>query len=421
MLKEKILHRGEQESLFNSFEEPIPPLRFDIQSFPIEQDGEQYLYFYDSLNYATSNFTLPTDSETILSMLDGRRSIDDLIKLSTGEVSKNDLLNYVRYLDENGILYSQHFRKFSEHTELDYEQSRYHISNTAGISFPDSPNELIDYLNAAFANHENSDQQDARALYAPHIDPRVGLSSYVQAFSSIKHLTPKKVFILATSHYSGMYGKQYDNFPFIISEKTFQLPNGSIEMHKNFRRMLSPKKWNQIGVSFNDRAHRVEHSIELHLLFLNHIWKHDFEIIPILVGGMDELLYADESHKQAQMETFAAFLEETYGDDPEAFFLISGDLSHFGKKFGDEEAANTMFEDVESNDRLFMQAGASGNPKHLLYMMKENYDKYRICGFSPLMTFLTAFNGIEGKIINYDVWDEKERESAVTYGSILFN
>lgn len=80
-----------------------------------------------------------------------------------------------------------------------------------------------------------------------------------------------------------------------------------------------------------------------------------------------------------------------------------------------------MFEDVESNDRLFMQAGASGNPKHLLYMMKENYDKYRICGFSPLMTFLTAFNGIEGKIINYDVWDEKERESAVTYGSILFN
>ena len=118
--------------------------------------------------------------------------------------------------------------------------------------------------------------------------------------------------------------------------------------------MLSPKKWNQIGVSFNDRAHRVEHSIELHLLFLNHIWKHDFEIIPILVGGMDELLYADESHKQAQMETFAAFLEETYGDDPDAFFLISGDLSHFGKKFGDESPAMSMIEDVEFNDQSYL-------------------------------------------------------------------
>ncbi len=415
------LFSGTQESLFNSFNEPIPPVRYDIQNFPVDQDGEQFLFFYDSLAYATKNFTLPADSMSILSLLDGNRSIDDLIKFSTGEVSKNDLLNYVRYLDENGILFSTYFKQLSEKTELDYEQSNFHISNTAGISFPDSPNELIDHLKVAFAKHENSNPFDARALFAPHIDPRVGLSSYVKAFSAIRHLTPKKVFILATSHYSGMYGNLYDDYPFIVSEKTFQLPNGSIDTFKNFRRMLSPKKWNQIGVSFHDRAHRVEHSIELHLLFLNHIWKHEFEIIPILIGGLDELLYADDSHKQAQMETFAAFLEETYGDDQDAFFLISGDLSHFGKKFGDENPANTMFGNVESNDLLFMQAGASGNPKHLLYMMKENYDQYRICGFSPLITFLTAFKGIEGKILNYDVWDEKERESAVSYGSILFN
>ena len=82
----------------------------------------------------------------------------------------------------------------------------------------------------------------------------------------------------------------------------------------------------------------------------------------------------------------------------------------------------SMIEDVEFNDKLFMQAGASGNQlKHLLYMMKKNHNKYRICGFSPLVTFLTAFNGIEGKVLNYDVWDDKESESAVSYGSILFN
>jgi len=413
--------KAKLDNLFNSFSEPIPPVRLDLQQFPIQQDGEQLMYFYDSLNYATSNFSLPADSNTVLTLLDGKRSIDDLIKLSTGEVSKNDLLNYIRYLDENGILYSAYFKQLAEHIEQDYEQSKYHISNTAGISFPNKPTELKDYLNNAFAEFEHSEPQNARALFAPHIDPRVGLSSYVKAFSSIRSLTPKKVFILATSHYSGMYENLYNDFPFIVSEKTFQMPNGSINSHQNFRKMLSPKKWNQIGVSFNDRAHRVEHSIELHLLFLNHIWKHDFEIIPILVGGLDELMYSDESHKQAQMETFAAFLEETYGNDPEAFFLISGDLSHFGKKFGDNIPANSMFNDVKDNDRLFMQAGASGNPKHLLYMMKETYDIYRICGFSPLMTFLTAFNGINGQILNYDLWDEQERESAVTYGSILFN
>ena len=96
-------------------------------------------------------------------------------------------------------------------------------------------------MDKAFDNHFTDTAQNARALYAPHIDPRVGLSSYVKAFSTIRNLTPKKVFILATSHYSGMYGKLYEHYPFIISEKTFQLPNGSVNSNKNFKRMLSPK------------------------------------------------------------------------------------------------------------------------------------------------------------------------------------
>ena len=227
-----------QERLFNSFTEAIPPIRFDIDRIPINQDGEQLLYFYDSLSYATQNFTLPADSETILSLLDGQRSINDLIKISSGEVSKNDLLNYIRFLDENGILHSAHFKKHSEHVEQDYEQSNFHLSNTAGISYPNNPNELIDYLKVAFSNHENTDPTNAKALFAPHIDPRVGLSSYIKAFSAIKHLTPKKVFVIATSHYSGMYDSLYNDYPFIVSEKTFQLPNGSIDAHQNFRRML---------------------------------------------------------------------------------------------------------------------------------------------------------------------------------------
>ena len=408
------------QELFNSFSQPIPPVRYDIQTFPIQQDGDSLLLFYDSLGYATSDFTLPSDSETVLSLLDGNRSIDDLVKYSTGEVSKNDLLDYVKYLDENGILQSRYFKHRSEQMELDYEQSRYHIAASAGISYPDKPYALIAHLHKAFDDHPKSEPKNARALFAPHIDPRVGMASYVQAFSAIQHLTPRKVFILATSHYSGLYGDFYSETPFIVSEKTFQLPNGSLVAHQDFRRNNSPKKWKKMGVTFQDRAHRVEHSIEMHALFLNHIWKHDFEIIPILVTGMDELLYSEDSFRHQQLEAFSTFMAKTYGDDPEAFFLISGDLSHFGQKFGDEEPASELLEDVDKNDHLFLKAGASGNPKFLMYTMKENYDKYRICGFPPLVTFMNAFDDMEGELLSYNVWDETERESAVTYGSILF-
>ena len=406
--------------LFNSFSQPIPPVRYDLQYIPVQQDGDELLYFHDSLGYATPNFTLPSDSQSVLSLLDGQRSINQLVKHSTGEVSKNDLLHYVKYLDENGILQSKFFKDISEKVELDYEQSRFHIGNSAGTSYPDKPYGLIAHLIKAFDDYEQSQPVDARAMFAPHIDPRIGMESYVKAFSAIQHLQPKKVFIIATSHYSGMYGDLYADTPFIVTEKTFQLPNGSIEAHQNFRRMNSPKQWKNMGVTFKDRAHRVEHSIEMHVLYLNHIWKHDFEIIPILVTGMDELLYSDDSFRHKQLQAFSKFMGETYGNDEEAFFLISGDLSHFGKKFGDEEAASELLDNVDANDRLFMQAGASGNYKHLIYMMKENFDRYRICGFPPLVTFLSSFEGMEGTLHSYDLWDERDRESAVSYGSILF-
>lgn len=409
-----------QENLFNSFEKPIPPVRYDVQQIPIEQNGDSMLYFYDALDYASDNFTLPTDSVSVLSLLDGNRSINDLIKFSSGEVSKNDLLNYVRFLDEHGILDSSYFKKLSKHVEQDYEQSRFHLSNTAGVSYPANPNEVIYYLRHAFETHPHSESVSAKALYAPHIDPRVGLSSYVKAFSAIRNLTPQRVFILGTSHYSGMYGKRYEHFPFIASEKTLQLSNGSVESDLTFRARKLPHRWKNLGVTFQDRAHRVEHSIELPLLFLNHIWNHDFQVIPILIGGFDELLYSNVSFREQQVDAFAEFLRANYQVDPDTFFLISGDLSHFGKKFGDEQPATELFSDVHANDLRFLEAASTGNPDHLLYMMKENYDKYRICGFSPLLTFLKAFPGLSGTVLDHQVWDESERESAVTFGSLLF-
>jgi len=34
---------------------------------------------------------------------------------------------------------------------------------------------------------------------------------------------------------------------------------------------------------------------------------------------------------------------------------------------------------------------------------------------------LNAFPNLDGKILSRDLWDETERESAVSFGSILFN
>ena len=410
------------EKLFNSYTQPIPPIRYDIQRIPIHQNGHSLLFFYDSLGYATPDFALPLESETILSLIDGIRSVEKILKFSSEDVTKEQVLGYVRFLDEHGVLQSDYFEEQSELIETEYEKSPYHTCTTTGISYPADQNELKKLLDSAFEEHENSPPvSSAKALYAPHIDPRVGMSSYVKAFSSIKNLKPKRVVVLGTSHYAGLYEKLYQDTPFILSDKTFLMPNGEVSTDTSSIDVIlnSFQDLSLSGISNRSRAHRIEHSIELHLLFLNYIWKHKFEIIPILVGSLDELMYSKNSYREQQLEKFSVILQQF--DNEETLFLISGDLSHFGHKFGDSKEASKMFDEVKRNDERFLEVGISGNADKLVSLMKEEYDPYRICGFPPLIAYLKAFPEISGEILSYDMWDERERESAVSFGSILYS
>ncbi|MEX2603937.1 MAG: AmmeMemoRadiSam system protein B [Gracilimonas sp.] len=410
--------------IFNSYTDPIPPLRYDVQIIPIKQNGETYLYFQDQYGYATANFAVPYSAQSIFSLFDGSRSVEDLLAFSDNGITKEQILEYVQFLDEHALLHSEHFRAHAEATELEYEQSDIHPSNTAGFSYPEDSKELTDFLNEAFEKLPATEPvEKAKALYAPHIDLQFGLNSYVKAFSSIKNLKPKRVVMLATSHYSGLYPDMYEDYPFVISKKDFKMVNGTVKTDRNIIEELALQIGDdapEIGVTFQDRAHRIEHSLELHLVFLNHLWAHDFEIVPILVGSLDELFYKEDGFKGQQVKKFSNLLNQQFGNDEDTFFLISGDLSHVGKKFGDNKPAKELFEEVRDFDNSFLIFGAESNSDKLLNLMSQQYDPYRICGYPPLYFFLKTIPNLNGEILTYDIWDEEERESGVSFGSILF-
>ncbi len=411
----------DKHPLFDSYSDPIPPVRYDIQRIPVQQNGHSLIYFHDALGYATPGFALPSQTEAVLSLIDGRRSVTDILEFSSDDVTKEEILEYIRFLDEHGLLDSDHFAARAEAIESRYEKADRHYSITSGGSYPGEAEELSAFLGNAFNEHELSKAvNSAKGLYAPHIDPRLGMSSYVRAFSALRELRPKRVVMLATSHYSGMYGELYRESPFIVSEKTFIMPNGEARADADLIRELRKLPAPEYGLSFIDRAHRIEHSIELHLLFLNHIWKHDFSILPVLVGSFDELLYLDDSYRAGQVGRFAEWLRDTFRDDPDTLFMISGDLCHVGKKFGDPEPASELMDAVRNFDSECMKAGVNADGAGLLTLIRSKLDAHRVCGFPPLYTFLNAFPDLKGQQLSYDIWDEKERDSAVSFGSILF-
>lgn len=407
--------------LFDSKNKPIPEVRRDLEIISVEENGEPYIYFHDARGYATSNLALHRQTASLLSLIDGRKSINDLKPYLGQDVTDDHLLKFIRFLDENGILDSQRLRKIAEEIEVNYEESKIHESVTAGSSYPNDPDLLKDNLDKAFRDNDTVEVRSStvKALYAPHIDPRVAMKSYVEAFAPVRDLTPKRVVILATSHYAGLYPNIYENSPFVLVNKDFDLPLGTVQRDKDaISRLLANMK--ETGVTIHDRAHRKEHSIELHLLFLSYLWKHHFEVVPILVKGLDELYYMPEGHLGKQLEAFSETLRNNFENDEETFFLISGDLAHIGKKFGDAFPASNIFKEVKEFDQKFLEYAANNEQERLLELMRKDMDPYRICGFPPLYTFLQSMRSVKGTALSYDLWDETERESAVSYGSILF-
>jgi len=411
------------EKLFSSKTKPIPELRRDLQIIPVQDNGSTLLYFHDQRGYTTQDFALKREAGQLLSLFDGQKSINDLEQYLGKGISKDDLLQFIQLLDKNRVLASDYFEHHAETLEAEYEASSTHQSVTAGSSYPAEPNELKDYLDDAFAKHAEDNikaADSAKALYAPHIDPRVALESYVKAFAPIRDLKPKRIIMLATSHYAGLYPNLYQNNPFILINKDFNMPLGTISRDQKAIQELQQAN-TDLGISFNDRAHRMEHSIELHLLFLSYLWDHQYEILPFVIRGLDDLYYMENGHLGQQLDHFSTFLRDMYGGDSKTFFLISGDLAHFGQKFGDDTPAATMFDDVANFDKQFLEYGSKNQQESMLELMKKEYDPYRICGFPPLYTFLQTMPNIEGEILSYDLWDECERDSAVTFGSILFS
>lgn len=395
----------------------VPEIRRDLEIIPVQHGGEELLYFHDSMGYMQSNFALDASVEPLLNLINGELAIEQMVKLLQNQLTYEELHTFLTLLDDSLALNSKQFKLSKSEIESQFEESGQRKPTMAGLSYSDDPLEFEKDIKSILSSSNLHPVTKAKALYAPHIDMRVGASVYAEAFSLLKNLSPKKVVILATAHYAGFHADIYDGKPFIGSLKKFNIPGRVFISDKEAQNFLQ-LHGKQNGFTLNDRAHRIEHSIEMHLLFLSQIWQHEFQIVPILVSGFDDLFYVPDGDLAGKIHSFTSRLKEMIDED--TFVLISGDLSHVGKKFGDRKSAAQLKESVEKIDKLFLNLSARGDSDGLLSLLSENYDHTRICGFPPLYTYLKMFPGSKGEMINYHWWDEKERESAVSFGSVLF-
>jgi AmmeMemoRadiSam system protein B len=116
--------------------------------------------------------------------------------------------------------------------------------------------------------------------------------------------TVERVVLLGPAHFVGVHGLA------LSSADAFATPLGSVPVDIELRDRVVRLP----AVSVSDAAHAPEHSLEVHLPFLQEVLG-EFKVLPIVVGRADP-------------ESVADVLDAVWGG-PETVIVVSTDLSHY--------------------------------------------------------------------------------------------
>lgn len=240
----------------------------------------------------------------------------------------------------------------------------------AGQFYPGSENELRSTLKDLFSHALPSKATGTvAALIVPHagyvFSGGVAASGYNQLDSNHRY---ENVFILGPSHHVGFEGGS------IYTDGNFVTPLGVVQVNTKLGKELVEK--NSVLVSRND-AHRLEHSIEVQLPFLQTRLGKDVRIVPIVLGASSA----------ATCRKIAIALRPYFNE--KNLFVISTDFSHY-----------PSYEDARRVDKATADAMLTRSVESLMRTLDDNARQRvpnlatSLCGWPCVLTLLSMIEDI---------------------------
>ncbi len=251
----------------------------------------------------------------------------------------------------------------------------------AGLFYPDDPRELrgqvADFLAAVPAGGAVP-----KAIIAPHAGYVYSGPIAASAYARIKPARGRitRVVLLGPAHRVGFHGLALSGADY------FQTPLGRVMVDKAATEKISRLP----QVHLMDLAHAQEHSLEVHLPFLQEVLG-EFSLVPLVVGD-------------AEAGEVAEVIEALWGG-PETLIVVSSDLSHYH----DYKTAQRL-------DRATSQAIEQLQPESI------QYDS--ACGRNPVNGLLRAARQRGLKASTIDLRNSGDtagsHDRVVGYGAYVF-
>ena len=251
----------------------------------------------------------------------------------------------------------------------------------AGQFYSGSAGELRMAVSTLLDEVPDKDTLAPKAMIVPHAGYIYSGPIAAQAYAVLRPHRDRyrRVILLGPCHRVPVHGLA------LSAADAFRTPFGDVTLDKSAIAALDMP-----GVTVFDTAHREEHSLEVHLPFLQAVLN-DFELVPIVVGD-------------AAPELVAEVLDALWGG-PETLIVVSSDLSHY-----------RSYDDAREIDAVTCQAIESFDEKRI------NHDM--ACGATPVSGLLVAAKRHGLDVTTLDLRNSGDtagdRDFVVGYGAWTF-
>ena len=183
------------------------------------------------------------------------------------------------------------------------------MPSVAGTFYPATTSVLKNQISLLFEKATKTTESEVAALIVPHagyiFSGEVAASAYAKLRRGARY---KNIFIIGRSH------RKYFDGVSIYPKGHYITPSGEVRINDETTSELIEK--NKF-IYYDEEADRTEHSLEVQLPLLQYWLYNDFQIVPLIIGSDDPLIY----------EKLAQALKPWF--NPDNLFIISTDFSHY--------------------------------------------------------------------------------------------
>ena len=382
------------------------------------------LFIRDPYRFSDAMLIIPPVLVECLQCFDGRQTELDLraaLVRMTNSLEVGDIAqNLVETLSTAGFLEDDNFAEMEAARRREFTQLTVREPAHAGGAYPGDPGELREtmsrYMAAEAGGAAAAADGDLFAIAAPHVSPEGGWQSYRAAYSKLTPEHRGRTFvILATSHWGepGRFG---------LTRKTFRTPLGESATDQKLTDWLAARGGS--AVNMEDYCHSFEHTVELQLIFLQHVLGPDVRILPVLCGSFarsfsDGRRPEHDDHVKRFLEALGE-LREREGD--RLFWILGVDMAHMGARYHDQftaVAGQGVMSEVGARDEERIARIAASDAAGFWDLVRENHDDLKWCGSAPFYAFLKAAPKAQGELLRYEQWNIDER-SVVSFAGMAF-